>query len=91
MLHAQADAFFFNIDVEDLHLDHVALVVSGDSFLAGDHPIQVRHVHHAINVFGEADEQSELGDVLDLALDGGANLAVVLEFEPGIGHALLQT
>ena len=45
---------------------------------------------HAVDTAFEADEQAELGDVLDLALDLGAGGEVLGEAVPGVGHALLQ-
>src|SRR3712207_6852285 len=36
-------------------------------------PVEVREVDHAVDVVLEADEQAELGLVLDLALDGRAD------------------
>ena len=45
---------------------------------------------HAVDVVVETDEQAELGDVLDLALDRRAERMVLLEALPGIAQALLE-
>ena len=47
-------------------------------------------MHHAVDVVVETDEQAELGDVLDLALDGAAGRMALLEGLPGIAEALLE-
>jgi hypothetical protein len=69
LLHAERDALLLDIDVEHLRLDGLALVVKRQRFLARHAPGDVRHVDHAVDVVVEADEQAELGLVLDLALD----------------------
>ena len=53
-----------------LRLDHVAPLVLLDDLLARTVPVEVGEVDHAVDVAVEADEQAELGLVLDLALDG---------------------
>ena len=45
---------------------------------------------HAVDVAGQADEQAELGDVPDLALELGADRMLLGEALPRIVHALLQ-
>ena len=72
LLDAERDALLLDVDVEHLGVDHVALVVLLDGLLAGELPVEVGEVHHAVDVVVEADEQAELGDVLDLALDDRA-------------------
>ena len=47
-------------------------------------------MHHAVDIAVEADEQAELGLVLDLALDRGADRILVGEGFPRIGEGLLQ-
>ena len=70
LLDAQADALLLDVDVEQLGLDPIALLV-----LLRSPPrrtssqLSVGHVDHAVEVVAEIDEQAELGDVLDLALD----------------------
>ena len=69
LLDAERDALLLDVDVEHLRLDHVALVVLLDGLLARTVPVEVGEVDHAVDVAFEADEQAELGVVLDLALD----------------------
>ena len=69
LLHAQADALLLDIDVEHDRLHFLALAVQRQRVLARDAPGDVGHVDHAVDVAGEADEQAELGGVLDFALD----------------------
>ena len=69
LLHAEADALLLDIDVEHDGLDRLALVMKRQRFLAGRAPGDVRHVDHPVDVAVEADEQAELGRILDLALD----------------------
>src|SRR3546814_9908575 len=57
LLDAQADAFLLDIDVEDDDLHRLALAVEMQGFLARDAPGDVRHVNHAVDVAGQADEQ----------------------------------
>ena len=45
---------------------------------------------HAVDLAGKADEQTELGDVLDLAFDLGAGRVGVAERLPRIAQALLE-
>ena len=53
-----------------------------ERFLAGHAPGDVGHVDHAVDVAVEADEQAELGRVLDLALDLGADRVLLGEGRP---------
>ena len=69
LLDAEADAFLLGIGVQHHGLDSVALLVILERFLAGLGPVQVGQMHHAVDAAVEADEQAELGDVADLALD----------------------
>ncbi len=81
---------FSTSDVEHDRLHHLALVVQVERFLAGHAPGDVRHVDHAVHVAVQADEQAELGGVLDLALDLGADRMLVGESVPRIGLRLLE-
>ena len=47
-------------------------------------------MHHAVDVAGQADEQAELGDVADLALELGARRDCSAKALPRIGQALLE-
>src|SRR2546429_5789185 len=47
-------------------------------------------MHHAVDVAVEAEEEAELGLVLDLALDGRAGRILLDEDLPRIAHGLLE-
>ena len=90
LLDAERDALLLDVDVEHLRLDHVAAVVVLDRLLARRVPVEVGEVDHAVDVAVEADEQAELGLVLDLALDDRADRVLLGEGLPRIGQRLLE-
>ena len=90
LLDAQRDAFLLHIDVQHLHLDHIALLVGGDRLLARLLPIEIGEMDHAVDLSGQAHEQPELRDVLDLAGELAARRMLVAEGAPGVLQALLQ-
>src|SRR6185312_1064831 len=90
LLDAEADALLLDVDVEDLDLDDVALLEALDRLFAGLLPVEVGEVHHAVDLAGQPDEQAELRDVLDLALELGADRLLLDEALPGVIQALLQ-
>ena len=90
LLDAEADALLGHVDVEHLDLDGIALLVALDRLLAGQLPVEVGKVDHAVDAAGQADEQAELGDVLDIALDLGTGRVAFDEVVPGVRAALLQ-
>ena len=90
LLDAERDALLLDVDVEHLRLDHVALLVLLDHLLARTLPVEVGEVHHAVDVAVEAEEQAELGLVLDLAFDHRAGRIFLDEHLPRIAHGLLE-
>src|SRR5665213_1547544 len=90
LLDAQRDALLLDVDVEHAHLEVLALFVILDRLFAGLLPVEVGEMHHAVDVAGQADEDAELGDVLDLALDVGADRVLVLEAIPRVGETLFE-
>src|SRR5262245_3164126 len=90
LLDAERDALLLDIDVEHDGLDIVALLVLVDHLLARALPVEVGEVHHAVDVAVEAEEQTEFGLVLDLALDVGARRIFLDEHLPRIAHGLLE-
>src|SRR6185437_1672522 len=90
LLDAEADALLLDVDVEHLDLDRVALGVVGDRLLARLRPVEVGEVDHAVDVAGQADEEAELGDVLDLALELAADRVLLDEGAPRVGQGLLE-
>src|SRR6202035_1649493 len=91
LLDAERDALLFDVDVEHLGLDLVALLVLLDDLLARPFPVEIGQVHHAVDVAVEAEEQAELGLVLDFALDQRAGRIFLQEHFPRITHGLLET
>src|SRR5690606_21588398 len=69
LLHAEADALALRVDRQDNGLEGVALLVVADDFLGVGVPADVRQVHQAVDAAFQADEDAEVGDRLDLALD----------------------
>src|SRR5207302_2268925 len=53
-------------------------------------PVEIGQMDHAVDVALEPEEQAELGLVLDLALDRGADREFFDEHFPGIAHGLLE-
>ena len=90
LLDAERDALLLDVDVEHLRLDLVAAIVVLDRLLARTVPVEVGEVDHAVDVAVEADEQAELGLVLDLALDRRADRILRGEGLPRIGERLLE-
>src|SRR5690606_12638952 len=90
LLDAEADALLLDIDVEHLRLDHLALLVVLDRLFAALVPVQIGQMDHAVDAAVQADEEAELGDVLDLTLDDRADRMLVSKGIPRIGHALLE-
>src|SRR6185312_2200532 len=91
LLHAKRDAFLLDIDVEHLCLDLVALLVFLDDLLARTLPVEIGEMDHAVHVAVEAEEQAELGLVLDFAFDRRAGRVFLDEHFPRIAHGLLET
>src|SRR4029079_15543680 len=67
LLDAERDALLFDIDVEHLRLDLVALLVILDRLFARALPVEVGEMHHPVDIAVEPDEQAEFRDVLDFA------------------------
>ena len=90
MLDADSDALLLDIDVEHLGFDVIAFLVVLDRLLAGPVPVEIGKMDHAIDIGVEADEQTELGLVLDLALDGRADRMLLREGLPRVLQRLLE-
>src|SRR5689334_22968419 len=88
---AERDALLLDIDVQHLGLDLVALLVLLDDLLARTLPVEIGEMDHAVHVAVEAEEQAELGLVLDLAFDRGARRILLDEDLPRVAHGLLET
>ena len=90
LLDAERDALALRVDRDDDRLDRLALLVLTHGFFAGDVPREVGQVHEAVDATGQADEQAEVGDRTDLAVDLVAAVVVVGELAPRIRLALLD-
>src|SRR6185437_6190878 len=90
LLDAERDALLVDVDVENLRVDPVALLVFLDDLLTRPFPVEIRQVHHAVDVAVEPEEQAEFGLVLDLAFDLRAGRILLEEDLPRIAHGLLQ-
>src|SRR5690606_10238852 len=80
-----------DVDFLNHGLDDVALAIVLDRILAALVPGQVRQVNHAVDVAFQTHEQTEFGDVLDLALDGRAGGVGFGKDFPRVAHGLFQT
>ena len=79
------------IDRQHHRLQLLALLVVAHRLLPGSVPGDVGQVHQAVDVAGEADEDAEVGDRLDLAADFVAAVVVLGEFlTPRVRLALLE-
>ncbi|EBA07376.1 hypothetical protein SSE37_21295 [Sagittula stellata E-37] len=90
-LDRERDTLFLDVDFGHHGLDDVALAVFLDGFFAALVPAEVGEVNHAVDLARQADEQTELGDVLDLALDLRALGVRFGEHFPRVAHGLLET
>src|SRR3979490_2063854 len=90
LLDAERDALLLDIDIEHHGLDHVALLEVVDHLLARKLPVEIGQMDHAVDVALEPEEQTELGLVLDLALDRRSDREFFDEHFPGIAHGLLE-
>src|SRR6056297_1513677 len=90
-LDGERDTLFLDIHLGDDSLNHIAFLVALDRFLATLVPAQIAEVNHAVDFAFETDEQTEFGDVLDLALDFGAGGVGLGKDFPRVAHGLLET
>src|SRR6266702_4292323 len=90
LLDAKRDALLLDVHIEHHGFHHVALLVVVDHLLARKLPVEVGEMDHAVDVALETQEQTELGLVLDLALDGRAGRVTFDEDLPGVAHGLLE-
>src|SRR5215471_3970899 len=90
LLDAERDTLLLDIHIEHHGLHHVALLVVVDHLLARKLPVEVGEVDHAVDVALEAEEQAELGLVLDLALNHRTGRMLLDEDLPRVAHGLLE-
>ncbi len=90
LLHAERNALLLLIDIEHFGANDIALLVVVDHLLAGLVPVEIGEMNHTVHIAFEADEQTELGLVLDLSLDNAANRMLLSKIFPRIGESLLE-
>ena len=90
LLDAQAEALLVDVDVEDHRLDLVALLEVIRRVLDLVGPGDVGHVDEAVDALLDADEETEVRDVADLAAHHGADRVALLEQLPRVGLDLLH-
>src|SRR5579864_8164051 len=90
LLDAERDALLLDVHVEHLSAHLVALLELVDDLLARPFPVEVGEMDHAVDVTIEAEEQAELGLVLDFALDHATGWIFLDEHLPRIAHGLLE-
>src|SRR5208337_1797631 len=90
VLDAQGKAFIFLIDVKYLGLYHLALLVDLRGVFEPLGPRDVGDVYQAVDAFVDADEDAEVGDVLNLAFDDRPHRVFLADDFPGVGFHLFQ-
>src|SRR5262245_29757753 len=90
LLHAERDALVVDVDAEHHRLDLVALLEHLRGMADLLRPVQIGHVHQAVDALFDADEHAEVGDVLDLSLDAAADRVIEPHQLPRIGLRLLE-
>src|ERR1700716_2275397 len=91
LLHAQADAATFFVDVEHHDLDFLADVhhLGGIHVLFG--PVYLRDVNQAFDALFDFDEAAIIGDVRDLAEETSVGRIAPRDVLPGIRAQLLES
>src|SRR3954451_9724415 len=90
LLDAERNTLLLDVHIEHHGLHHVALLVVVDHLLARLLPVEVGEMDHAVDVALEAQEQTEFGLVLDLALDRRTGRVTFDEDLPRVAHGLLE-
>src|SRR5699024_4200997 len=90
LLDAQRNTLALGINGQDHGFDFRTLLVLTHDFIARFVPGQVGQVHQTVDIARQADEDTEIGNRLDLAGDMVIALVVLGKVIPGIGLALLH-
>jgi len=90
LLDTEGNALALRIDGENNRFDLVALFVLAHRLFAGLVPGDVGQVNQAVDAAFQADEDTEIGDRLDLASDLAALGVLAAEHFPGVFLALLH-
>src|SRR5690606_19049794 len=90
LLDAERDTLLLDVHIENDSLDDLTLGVFLDDLFARTVPVEVGEVDHAVDVAFEADEQAELGLILDFAFDFSAGRMREGECLPRVLEGLLE-
>jgi hypothetical protein len=90
LLDAQRDALVLDVDAEHHRLDLVALLEELRRMADLLGPVQIGDVHQAVDPLFDADEDAEVGEVLDRSLDVAADRVVEAHHLPRVGLGLLE-
>ena len=90
LLDAQRDALALGVDGQHHGFQQLTLLVAAHSLFARDVPGDIGQVHQTVYVARQADEDTEVGDRLDLARNAIATVVVLSELSPRVGLALLE-
>ena len=90
LLDAERDALALRIDRQHHGFDRLALLVAAHRFFARDVPGDVGEVHKTVDAARQTNEDTEIGDRLDLARDAIVAVVVLRELLPRVRLALLQ-
>src|SRR5712671_1381970 len=91
LLDAERNPLFFDIDIEHLGTNLVALLVFVDHLFARPLPIEIGEMDHAVHVAVETEEETDFRLVLDLAFDCRPGWVFLNKELPWIAHGLLET
>src|SRR5262249_57880888 len=84
LLDAERDALVVDVDAEHHGLDVLALLEELGGVFDLLRPVEVGDVHQAVDALLHLDEQAEVGDALDLALQSRPNRVIYAHHLPPI-------
>src|SRR5207237_6848102 len=91
LFNIKADALLLGINIEHFDLNILTLLEVLNRFIAGLVPGEIREMDHAVDIAGQADEQTEFSDVADFTFQHGSGWILFSKCYPGIVNALFQT
>src|SRR3546814_7938118 len=90
LLDAQRDTLAGTVDRQHHGIQFLTLLVATNGQFARLVPVEIRQVHETVDTAIEADEDAEIGDRLDRAVNLVALLMILGKLFPRIGTALLH-
>ena len=85
LLNTEGDTFTFHVDRENNCFEFFALLVLANGFFTGFCPGQVGEVNETVDAAFKADENTEVGDGLDLPLTVSPFWCVAANSSQGLG------